>query len=133
MIEWLARIVPHLRSRMSGNSIWLSLRESFLLLKAKRVDHYWNEVFQIKTNSGTSKYTKLSTLIKVMLAFQNSNAPDEKSLSDSKNSVTAQSTLLMEETIIGMREMKEYVWKYGGAHSFPVTEDMIKGKKKARS
>ena len=36
----------------------------------------------------------------------------------------------MEETIIGMREMKEYVWKYGGAHSFPVTEDMIKGKKR---
>ena len=71
--------------------------------KAKTVDHYWNEGFQIKTSSGTLKYTKLSRLIKAILAFQNGNAPTEGSLSDNKNSVRAERTLLMEEAIVGMR------------------------------
>ena len=52
--------------------------------KAKKVDHYWNEVFQIKTNSGTLKYTKLFTLIKAIMVFQNANASAEGSLSDIK-------------------------------------------------
>ena len=31
-----------------------------------------------------------------------------------------------------MRWMKEYAWKYGGAHSVPITEDMIKGMKETK-
>ena len=50
-----------------------------------------------------------------------------KGLSDNKNSVTAERTLLMEETIKGMHRMKEY--KYGGVHSVSVTEDMKEAKR----
>ena len=70
--------------------------------KAKKVDHYWNEVFQIKTNSGTLKYTKLFTLIKAIMVFQNANASAEGSLSDIKNSVRTERTLLQKETIVEM-------------------------------
>ena len=50
-----------------------------------------------------------------------------KGLSDNKNSVTAERTLLMEETIIGMHQMKEH--KYGGVHSVSITEDMKEAKR----
>ena len=33
----------------------------------------------------------------------------------------------MEKTIVGMCRMKGYARKYGGAHSVPITEDMITG------
>ena len=100
--------------------------------KAKKVDHYWNEVFQTKTNSGTVRDTKLFTFIEAILAFQNGDAPAEGSLSVNKNSVRTEKTLLMKEAIVRMRWMKEYAWKYGGAHSVPITEDMIKGMKETK-
>ena len=77
------------------------------------------------------KYTKFSTLIKVILVFQNGNAP-VKGLPDNKNSVTTERTLLMEETIVGMHRIKEYGRKYGGADLVPITEDMTKGMKEAK-
>lgn len=77
-------------------------------------------------------YTKLSTLIKVILAIQTGNASVERSLQDNKNSFTTERTLLMEETILGMRRMKEHARKHGGTHSFPITEDMIKGVKETK-
>ena len=140
MIERLAKLVTHVVSETEVSQIkdeWrLYMVESETKLPpiemTKRVDHYWNKVFQIKTNSGTSKYTKLSTLIKATLAFQNGNASVEMSLFDNKNAVTAERTLLMEETIAGLRRMKKYARKYGGAHSVPITEDMIKGMKEAK-
>ena len=78
------------------------------------------------------KYTKLSPLIKAILAFQNGNAAVERSLSDNKNSVTSERTDLMDKTIVGLRLMKEYARKHGGAHKVPMTTEMIKGMKEAK-
>ena len=97
-----------------------------------RVDHYWNAVFQIKTTTGTLKYTKLPPLIKAILAFQNGNAAVERSLSDNKNSVTSERTDLMDKTIVGLRLMKEYARKHGGAHKVPMTTEMINSMKEAK-
>ena len=88
--------------------------------------------FQIKTTSGTLKYTKLPPLIKAILAFQNGNATVEWSLSDNKNSVTSERTDLMDKTIVGLRHMKEYGRKHGGAHKVPITTEMINGMKEAK-
>lgn len=66
------------------------------------------------------------------MSFQDGNAPVERSLPDNKNSVTTERTLIMEETIVGMCRMKEYARKYGGAHSVPITGDMIMGIKEAK-
>ena len=96
----------------------------------KRVNKYWSAVFAIKTTSGSLNYTTLQRVLKVFLSFANGNAAVEKSLSDNKNTVTCERSKLMEETIVGQRLLKEYVHKQGGAHSVPISEEMIDGMKK---
>ena len=46
----------------------------------QRVDHYWHEVFKIKTTSGETKYNQLQKVVKSVLSLQNANAAVERSL-----------------------------------------------------
>ena len=61
------------KSKMSGGSI--KLKTTIKLKKPnQRVDHYWREVFKIKTTSGETKYNQLQKVVKSVLSLQNANA-----------------------------------------------------------
>ena len=68
----------------------------------QRVDHYWREVFKIKTTPGETKYNQLQKLVKSVLSLQNANATVEWSLSDNKNMLTKGQIGLLPETLIGL-------------------------------
>ena len=70
-----------------------------------------------KTPSGSSKYVHMVKIVKTCLSLQNGNAPCERSLSDNKNTVTKERTALKESTVKGLRIVKEFVRKAGGAHN----------------
>ena len=90
MIERLAKMMPHVVAETEVSEVkdeWrLYMVESERKLPPPttpptRVDHYWKAVFAIKSNSGELKYTKLPSLVKAVLSFQNGNAAVERSLS----------------------------------------------------
>ena len=141
MIERLAKMMPHVVAETEVSEVkdeWrLYMVESERKLPPPttpptRVDHYWKAVFAIKSNSGELKYTKLPSLVKAVLSFQNGNAAVERSLSDNKNTVTSERILLMPETIVALRLMKEHARKYGGAHLVPITDEMVEAVVKAK-
>ena len=71
------------------------------------VDHYWREVFKIRTTSGETKYNQLQRVVKSVLSLQNANAVVESSLSNNKNTVIKEWIGLLSETLIGLQWMKE--------------------------
>ena len=74
----------------------------------RRPDHYWRSVFEIKTVSENSKYIKLASLVKVFLAFQNSNIAVQWCISSNKNCVTSEKVKNLPDTVVPLRRTKAY-------------------------
>ena len=73
----------------------------------------------LATTSATPCVLKYGLLKKVVcssLTIQNGNADCERSLSDNKNTLSAERTNLGYETLMGLRRMKEHARSLGGAH-----------------
>ena len=85
------------------------------------IDHYWQNVFKLKTLSGACKYPLLAKLFKSVLSLHHGNSAVERSLSDNKNTVTTDRFELLDETTISLCRMKEYARSKGGAHNIIVT------------
>ena len=85
--------------------------------KLKRIDMYWANVFDIKSGLGEQKCYLLSRVVKSCLVIQNSNAGVERSLSDNKNTVTPERTHLSDDTIMGLRRLKEPARHLKGVHN----------------
>lgn len=79
------------------------------------IEEYWTVVMNIKTESGNMKYDSLSKVVKSMLSLQNGNSDVERSLSDNRNTLSAERTNLSDETLIGIRRLKEHARHNGGA------------------
>ena len=90
-----------------------------------RIDHYWWNVFKIKTMSGDIKYPLLSKLVKSVLSLPHGNSAVERSLSHNKNTVTDVRTELLDQTITALRRMKEYARSKGGAENIIITPRMV--------
>ena len=64
--------------------------------------------------------------------IQNGNAACERSLSDNKNIVTSKRTNLKQDTIIGLRRMKEHARECGGAEKVSTLDpEIVTGMKNA--
>ena len=74
-----------------------------------RIEKYWNAVFQLQSSDGQLRYKLLPTVIKSALTLGQTNAESEHSLSVNAAIVTRERTLLSENTIIGLRVVKEAV------------------------
>ena len=119
------------KSKMSGGSI--KLKTTIKLKKPnQRVDHYWREVFKIKTTSGETKYNQLQKVVKSVLSLQNANAAVERSLSDNKITLTKERIGLLPETLTGLRRMKEYARHKGRSHCIVFTQNMLEGMEEAK-
>ena len=55
-------------------------------------------MFKIKTTSGETKYNQIQKVVKSVLSLQNANAAVERSLSDSKNTLTKEHIGFLPET-----------------------------------
>ena len=91
----------------------------------QRVDHYWCEVFKIKTTSGETKCNQLQKVVESVLSLQNANTAVDMSLSNSRNTLTKEQIGLLPELLIGLRRMKEYARLKGGSHSIVFTHNML--------
>ena len=74
-----------------------------------RVDHYWREVFKLKTSSGNTKYPHLTNVVKAALVLPHGNADVERGVSVNNRVVTAERNKLGEDTINGIRATKDMV------------------------
>ena len=63
-------------------------------------------------------------VVKTCCSVQNGNAAVERSLSDNKNTVTKDRSLLGDSTIRGLRRGKEFARSIGGAHMTSITPAM---------
>ena len=138
-IEYLAKVFPQVIDEEKVSQVkdeWrlYQAEDDHKVLKKpnQRVDHYWREVFKIKTTSGETKYNQLQKVVKSVLSLQNANAAVERSLSDNKNTLTKEQIGLLPETLIGLRRMKEYARHKGGSHCIVFTQNMLEGMKEAK-
>ena len=72
------------------------------------MDHYWREVFKLKTSSGSTKYPHL-TNVKAALVLPHGNVDVEGAVSVNSRVVTAERNKLGEDTINGLRATKDKV------------------------
>ena len=87
-----------------------------------RVDNYWAKVFGIQTATGDKKFNLLARAVKSALCIHHGNADVERSLSDSKNTVTDEGTRLSESTFNSLRLAKDFIH----AHNGGVSKVMVK-------
>ena len=80
--------------------------------QGERVDHYWNKVFMLTSSHGHFKYRNLEKVVKSGLVLAQVNAESERSLSVNARVVTKERAQLGEQTIIGLRTVKEAVSFY---------------------
>ncbi len=94
---------------------------------------YWNYVSQIDDGNGTKKYLSLSFVAKCALALSHINAVPERGFSVN-NSLLAKDRLLLDEnTIIGVRVVKEAVRIYGSVTQIPITKELVLSAKRAHA
>ena len=73
------------------------------------IEKFWNGVFDVLQPSGEKRYKLLSVIVKSALILGQTNAESEHSLSVDARVVTQDRSLLNEETVIGLRVVKEPV------------------------
>ena len=144
-IEKLCRLIPHVVPEREHSFIkdeWKMLQLEDLQMEwyindadlPLRLDYFWGKVLDIRTDSGERKYSLLAKLVKSCLSLQNGNAAVERSLSDNKNTLTAERTCLNDETLIGLRLVKEHSRFAGGAHQIhTLAKDIVQSMKGAHA
>ena len=94
----------------------------------ERIEKYWNAVFQLQSSDGQLRYKLLPAVIKSALTLGQTNAKSEHSLSVNAAIVTRERTLLSENTIIGLRVVKEAVRFFDPVSNQPekivITDDL---------
>ena len=94
----------------------------------ERIEKYWNAVFQLQSSDGQLRYKLLPAVIKSALTLGKTNAESERSLSVNAAIVTRERTLLSENTIIGLRVVKEAVRFFDPVSNQPekiaITDDL---------
>ena len=68
--------------------------------KEQRIEHYWNDVFALKSVANTNRYTILPCVMKSGLVLAQMNAESERSLSINARVVTKERCALRDTTII---------------------------------
>ena len=103
----------------------------------QRVDRYWNAVFLLTSVEGNGHYQLLPCLVKSCLVFAHANADSECSLSVNARVVTKERSRFREQTIVGLRLLKDAVkfhdpvnWR---PEKIPVTKEMRKSVRLAHS
>ena len=89
----------------------------------RRVDHYWQNVFDQKNVTGSPRYKILAKLVKAGLYLVHGNAEVERSPFEDKEVVTNEHTLLSDASINALRSTKDAVRvaASGQAHMMPIT------------
>ena len=77
--------------------------------KGTRVDHYWRDIFQLKTASGNPRYPLLTRIVKAALVLPHGNSDVERGMSVNSRMLTGERDKLSEETINGLRNTKDMV------------------------
>ena len=99
----------------------------------QRVDHYWNAVFLLTSVEGNGHYQLLPCLVKSCLVLAHANANSERSLSVNARVVTKERSRFEEQTIVGLRLLKDAVKFHDSVNcrpeKIPVTKEMRKSYK----
>ena len=80
--------------------------------KRQRIEHYWNDVFSLKSVANTNRYIILPCVIKSGLVLAQMNAESERSLSINARVVTKERCALADTTICGLRAVNDAVRFY---------------------
>ena len=103
----------------------------------ERIEKYWNAVFQLQSSDRQLRYKLLPAVIKSALTLGQTNAESECSLSVNAAIVTQERTLLSENTIIGLRVVKEAVRFFDPVSNQPekiaITDDLRRFFRNARA
>ena len=85
---------------------------------SKRIEVFWNGVFNLQSADGDSRYKLLPVVIKSALVLAQTNAESERSLSVNARIVSKYRASLGEKkTIVGLHVVKEAVRFYDPVHS----------------
>ena len=103
----------------------------------QRVDHYWNAVFLQTSVEGNGGYQLLPRLVKSCLVLAQANADSVRSLSVNARVVVKERSRLGEQTIVGLRLLKDAVKFHNLVNckpeKIPVTKELRKSVRFAHS
>ena len=137
-LEYCLTIAKKLPSVTAAEAVrvgdeWLRYQEMDLTNEDMevRVDHFWNKIFN-KTDESGDKFIILPKMVKCALALCHSNADVERSLSVNKRMLTKQNVAMKDETVKGLRAIKDEIKHAGGITNVTVSLDMVKAAENSR-
>jgi len=80
----------------------------------KRIDEFWNRIFQTKDDNGKHKLKLLPKIIKPLLCLSHGNADPEREFSINKRLITSDRSSLSEMSINGLRTVEDVICRCGG-------------------
>lgn len=94
-------------------------------IKYHRIDYYWAKVFNIKSLEGKCRYPVLAKYIPNLLMLAHGNSDVERGFSLNNALVTSERNALAENTIKGVRAVKDYLRIQGKIENILITKKMI--------
>ena len=117
------------RSGLPQDNEYASFQSSY-----KRIDHYWLKIGQLLDENGARKYTQLTNRALTVCSLSHGNAAPERGFSiNNKALLASHGSTTQADTIVCLRMVKEWINEYGGTLKFPITKELLKQVKGARS
>lgn len=103
--------------------------------KYRRIDDYWSDIDQIRDSiTGTFKYPTLCKLaLNCLFILPHGNADPERGFSINKKMLDIHGSSTKEETIVALRFIKDELIHRGGPLKIPLTKELLKSCRNARS
>lgn len=89
----------------------------------KRIDVYWQEVSQMKDETGEVKYPLLTAMVKTLLTLSHGNAAPESGFSINKAMLVTHGNSFDEETLSSLRIVKDAIIHAGSFLNIPITRN----------
>ena len=102
-------------------------------MEYRRVDHYWQKVFDQKNVTGSPRYKILAKLVKAGLCLAHGNTEVKRSLSVNKKVVTNERTLLSDASINAPRSTKDAIRVTASSQAHIITPALMQARQSANS
>ncbi|CAF0889999.1 unnamed protein product [Didymodactylos carnosus] len=91
------------------------------------MDYYWNKVFLLTDELGVPKYNTTAKLVKCLLSLSHGNADVERGVSENRNIISDDRSLLNQASINGLRTTSSAVRLYGDGqpHKMPISKLLL--------
>ena len=130
--EWYKNLEDKLSVKKPSTSYWKNLEHEYGLdsqnsssIYFRRIDTFWKHIGNLRDTNRSFKYPQLFSLVKCILSLSHGNSTPERGFSINKL-LDAHGYTIYEDTIVGLRTVKDELNRVGDVLKFNIDRDLIR-------